>query len=80
MKDHKCDRCGSSLTGKASSMSMFNTDVLCWDCVEKEQAHKLLATPVGRSAGRWRKATAIIKGSVNRRTCNGSGSETGLRH
>jgi hypothetical protein len=41
MKDHKCDRCSASLTDKASSMSMFNTDVLCWDCVEKEQAHKL---------------------------------------
>ena len=31
-----CDRCGGSLSG-GRIMSMFNTDVICMDCKEKER-------------------------------------------
>ena len=32
-----CDRCGKPLTARI--MSMFNTDVLCLECKEKERMH-----------------------------------------
>lgn len=32
-----CDRCGTSLMGKARTMSMFNTDCICTDCKDKER-------------------------------------------
>lgn len=31
-----CDRCGGSLD-KGRIMSMFNTDCICMDCLEKEK-------------------------------------------
>lgn len=31
-----CDRCGGSLK-KGRIMSMFNTDCICMDCLEKEK-------------------------------------------
>ncbi len=31
-----CDRCGRSLSG-GRIMSMYNTDVICMDCKEKER-------------------------------------------
>jgi recombinational DNA repair protein (RecF pathway) len=33
----KCARCGKQTT--MTSMSYFNTDVLCMECDEKERAH-----------------------------------------
>lgn len=35
----KCDRCGGSLEG-GRIMSMFNTDCICMDCLEKEKKDK----------------------------------------
>lgn len=32
-----CDRCGAEL--KVRTMSMFNTDVICMECKEKETHH-----------------------------------------
>jgi hypothetical protein len=32
-----CDRCGKTTVG--SIMSVFNTDVICFDCKETESAH-----------------------------------------
>ena len=36
-----CDGCGDDIssTGKASTMSRFNTDIICMDCKEKERKH-----------------------------------------
>ncbi len=34
-----CDRCGGSLD-KGRIMSMFNTDCICMDCLEKEKKDK----------------------------------------
>lgn len=31
-----CDRCKTSLEGKSFILSMFNMDVICWDCKRKE--------------------------------------------
>jgi hypothetical protein len=40
--DHDfCHRCHAPLKGRAWTMSMFNRDILCWACVEKEQSHPL---------------------------------------
>ena len=41
MRDHffdakRCDRCGADLSG-GRIMSMFNTQVICMDCSEKER-------------------------------------------
>lgn len=33
-----CDRCGKSLAD-GFSMSRFNTDALCFDCLEEERQH-----------------------------------------
>ena len=33
-----CDRCGKDLKG-GRMMSMFNTDCLCLDCLDKEKRH-----------------------------------------
>lgn len=35
----QCDRCHTSLEGKIASMSYFNEDFCCLDCLEKEQQH-----------------------------------------
>ncbi len=37
LKKKNCDRCGKPLTGRI--MSMFNTDVICQECKEKERQH-----------------------------------------
>jgi hypothetical protein len=33
-----CDRCGNDLKN-GRTMSMFNTDCLCFDCMDKEKQH-----------------------------------------
>ena len=37
LKKKYCDRCGAEL--KVRTMSMFNEDVICMDCKEKETHH-----------------------------------------
>jgi hypothetical protein len=32
-----CDRCGSSLTGKARTMSWFTEECICEDCSKEEK-------------------------------------------
>ena len=39
MFSSNCDRCGVSLEGKSASVSYFNTDFCCSDCLEREQQH-----------------------------------------
>lgn len=34
-----CDRCGTAFGTHAHGMSWFNTDMICGQCREKEQAH-----------------------------------------
>jgi hypothetical protein len=34
-----CCRCGASFAATASTMSRFNTDIICLGCIEREQAH-----------------------------------------
>lgn len=34
-----CARCGQSLEKVPHSMSYFNTDICCLDCLEKEKQH-----------------------------------------
>ena len=34
-----CDRCHKSLEGAFYTMSRFNTQALCMDCVEEERKH-----------------------------------------
>ena len=40
-----CDRCGKPLNG-CRIMSMYNKDVLCMDCKDKETQRGLLRVPV----------------------------------
>lgn len=35
----KCDRCGKDTL--VSRMSWFNTDIICPDCIKKEEKHPL---------------------------------------
>jgi hypothetical protein len=35
----KCNRCGASFANRAHTMSFFNTDMICMDCVQKERKH-----------------------------------------
>ena len=35
----RCDRCGESLEGKIFSMSRFNTEWLCENCIAEEKQH-----------------------------------------
>ena len=38
MQRDNCDRCGGETHGK-TIMSMFNQDVICTDCKDREKAH-----------------------------------------
>lgn len=38
MNKDVCDRCGSP-TGGYTTMSQFNTDVICMDCKDEEKEH-----------------------------------------
>ena len=42
-----CDRCNSSLEGKARKMSWFTEDCLCPDCCKKEQKLKAVLLTQG---------------------------------
>jgi hypothetical protein len=33
----KCNRCGVSFANRAHTMSFFNTDMICMNCVQKER-------------------------------------------
>ena len=35
----KCNRCGASFANRAHTMSFFNTDMICMNCVQKERKH-----------------------------------------
>ena len=35
----QCNRCGASFANRAHTMSFFNTDMICMDCVQKERKH-----------------------------------------
>lgn len=41
MSNQKCARCGVSLENVVHTTSMFNTDVICSDCKEREKRHPL---------------------------------------
>lgn len=45
MQRDNCDRCGSNTNGK-TVMSMFNQDVICMDCKDREKAHPDYKTAV----------------------------------
>jgi len=37
--NQKCQRCGKMV--EMTTMSRFNTDILCMDCIEEERKHPL---------------------------------------
>ncbi len=37
MRKDNCDRCGESTTHSSTTMSIFNTDVICMSCKDKER-------------------------------------------
>ena len=53
----KCERCGRE--ARVSIGSMFNTEQVCLDCKEREEAHPLYAE------ARRREAQAVRQGDYN---------------
>jgi len=52
-----CDRCSAELIG--SSMSYFNTDTCCPECIEKERKHPMYAEAVRVES------EAVARGDLN---------------
>jgi len=67
--DGKCERC--KIETALTSMSMFNTDMCCMDCIDKEKKH-----PEYKRAVKL-ELDALIKGNYN---FPGIGLPNGLLH
>ena len=57
-----CDRCHKSLAD-GFSMSRFNTDALCYDCLEAERQHPDYQKAVDAELRHSAPATAILRAS-----------------
>lgn len=54
-----CDRCGESLQGKSRTMSMYNTQCICMNCMDKESKRE------DYSYAKYMVHREVVKGNYN---------------
>ncbi len=63
MHRDKCDRCGGS-TDNTTTMSMFNTDVICMKCKEDEKKDPEYKAASKAESEAYKKGIRDFKGSI----------------
>jgi hypothetical protein len=64
MQRDNCDRCGKSTSYGATTMSVFNEDVICMDCKKEEKNDPEYGAAVEAEIEALRKGNTNYKGAI----------------